>query len=90
MKNVGERAVQFADVVEQCDSFNAAQCMLVEAGGVAENQGVGRDTTHVFACILVIGINGIEQRLHRRRTQTLGARARGMLVVEDATGRHSD
>jgi hypothetical protein len=44
----------------------------------------------MFACLFVVGIDRIEERLHCRRAETLRSRTGSVLVVEEAAGGNAD
>jgi len=81
VENVGESSVQFADVMEKRDSFDTAQGVFVDAGSVPKDQRIRRDASYMFACLFVVGIDRIEERLHCRRAETLRSRTGSVLVV---------
>ena len=86
VEDVGERPVELADVVEERDSLDAAQSALVQTGGFAEYQCVGRDAADVRAGDGVVGVDGVEQRLERGRAKPLGLRPHAVLAVEQSAG----
>jgi len=86
VEDVRQSSVELPDVVKQCDALNAAHRVPVEPSGLGQNQRVRRDPAHVVARLLVVGIDCIEQRLHRRRGESLGFVSRSVLAVEKSAG----
>jgi len=84
MEDVGQSAVQLADVVEQCYALDAVQRSFIETGRLAEDERVVRDAPHMITRDGVVGIDCIEQCLHRRRAQAFGAAAHGVLAENQA------
>lgn len=90
MEDVSQSFVQLPDVVEQRDALDAAQSVLVEAGGLTENQRIGRNPTNVFPRLLVVGVDRVQQRLHGRCSESLGPGSSGVLAVEKSAGGDGD
>jgi len=59
VKDVGQRSVQLANIVEERDTLDATQCALVEVSGLAEYQSVYRDPANVGARLGVVGIDRV-------------------------------
>ena len=63
--DVEQRLVDLADVVKERHPLDRALRMLVEVGGVGDDQRVGRHPAHVHAGVGIVGLDGVEQRLER-------------------------
>ena len=77
----------FADVVEERDALDAVQSALVQAGGLAEYEGVGCDAADVGARDGVVGVDRVEQRLERGRAKPLGLRSHAVLAEQQPARR---
>jgi hypothetical protein len=64
VKDVRESFVELADIVEQRDPLDTALGSLIEPRGVAEYEGIRRDTPDVGASYGVVRVYGVEQCLH--------------------------
>ena len=73
--DVEERLVNLADVVEEGDALERAQLVLIETGGVAEDQRIAGDPPDVLSRFVVVGLDRVEQRLERGGREALGALA---------------
>src|SRR6185369_12379969 len=90
VKDVRESLVELADVVEQRDPLDAVERSLIEPGGIAKNERIARDPTHVGACYGVVGIDGIQERLHRGRPEPLGFGLGHVLPIKEPSGRQAN
>ena len=62
-------------------------CMLVEAGGVGDDERVGGHAAHVHAGVGIVGLDGVEQRLERGAGEPLHGLAGAALANhERSTG----
>jgi 23S rRNA (cytosine1962-C5)-methyltransferase len=91
VKDVGERLVELAYVVEQRHALDAAEGSLVEPGCIAEDERIGRDATHMGAGNRIVRVDCVEKRFERGGAESLGSRARGVLAIEQpARGGRAD
>ncbi len=71
MKDVGDRFVNFSDIVKECDALHAPACPLVQIECVAEDEGIPRHSANVRASHCIVRIDCVQQRLERRRSEPL-------------------
>src|SRR5688572_11380821 len=90
VKDVGERFVELSDVVEERDSLDTVQSLLVEPSGFAEEERVSRNTTDVSAGDGIVGVDGVEQCLERGRAKAFGVGANAMFAIKQPTRRCAD
>src|SRR4051812_1675468 len=74
--------VDFSDVVKEGDSLEGADLMAAEVRGVTEDQRVASHAPEMLPRLVVRRLDGVEQRLERRRGKTLGARATDALETK--------
>ena len=84
--DVGESAVDFANVVKQRDPLDAVLHSFVQVGRVREQEGVLRNATHMGARCRVVRIDGIEKGLERRRPEPLKSNPPPSLADVQRTG----
>ena len=90
MDEIEERLVDLSYVVEERDALDDALGMLVEVGGIGEDERVSRDAPYVGTGFGVVGVDGPEQRLEQRGGETLGRFPLEPLVDEKGAGRRAD
>ena len=90
VKDVGDRLVDLADVVEQCDALDAVTRALVHVGRIGENQRIVGDAPDVGAGDGVVGVDGVEQRLERGGAEPLGVLARAAFANHQSAGEEAD
>ncbi len=88
VNHVEERLVNLADVVEQCDAFDHVTGMSVGAHRVCQNERIPRDPPDMRASNRVVGVDGVEQGLHRSGAQPLEL-AGGRALTPGCKGRRS-
>jgi hypothetical protein len=73
--DIEQRLVDLSDVVEERDALDAAEDMVVETGGIAEDQRVSRHPSNMLSRFVVVGLDGVEDRLQRGSGKPLRGRA---------------
>ena len=61
--DIEQCGMNFSNVVEQRDTFDATAFVLIEVGRPGENQRIGRHATQVRTCFMIIRVDRIEQGL---------------------------
>ena len=84
--DVEQRFVDLPDIVEECDTLDAAPHVLLEAGRVGEHERVRGDAADVRAGVGIVGIDGLEQRLERGGGDALRGLPSLELVPEQQRG----
>ena len=72
MDEIEERLVNLPDVVEECYALDDALGMLVEIGGIGEDECVSRDASHVGTGLGVVRVDGSEERFEQRAGRRAG------------------
>ena len=78
-----KRFVDLADVVKERDALDGALLRLVEPGRVGDDERAGRDAADVHPRLRVVRLDGVEQRLERRRGEALEALLAVALPCDD-------
>ena len=79
--DVEQRLVDLTDVVKERDPLDRPTLMLLEPRLVADDERVGGHAANVHPCLLVIGLDGVEQRLERGGSHALHQTAGLVLAV---------
>jgi hypothetical protein len=64
--------VNLADIVEESDALDAAALVIVQLGGVGEDERVCGDTADVRTGSRIVGVDGIQERLESGGSESFG------------------
>ena len=83
VNDVEERFVNLADVVKERDTLDVPLLAGAEVCRLGEYQRITSDTPDVFASLTVVRIDGAEQRLEDRSSESLGGQSPLTLANEE-------